>query len=100
LEERLALRQLRRAGQGGLVSKKSENFEATNCRSCGALIIWARTDKGRAMPVDAQMELNGNLALYKEGNVTRVKVVDSGYVGLRHRPHFATCPHADEWRKP
>jgi hypothetical protein len=46
-----------------------------DCRSCGAPIVWVRTVAGYRMPVNAAPgELDGE-------------------------SHFATCPHADAWRK-
>lgn len=42
-----------------------------NCRSCGSAIYWCRTKRGSRMPVDP------------EGT-----------------SHFATCPDADEHRRP
>ena len=43
--------------------------EWTECRSCHEKIVWVRTKRGRAMPVN------------EDGT-----------------SHFATCPDANEWR--
>jgi hypothetical protein len=70
------------------------------CRSCGAPIVWARTDSGKRMPVDADPSEDGTLVLEQAGAVLRAHVV--GTVpgeGSRHRAHFATCPDAESWRK-
>jgi hypothetical protein len=45
------------------------------CRSCRAPVVWIVTDKGKRMPVNADGE---------DG---------------RGESHFATCPHAADWRK-
>jgi hypothetical protein len=55
------------------------------CRSCGAEIIWIRSEKGRACICDAK-PVSGMTA---DGKVTRVWI-----------SHFATCPNAAAHRKP
>lgn len=49
----------------------------STCRSCGAQVVWEQTASGKKMPMD----------------------VEPGPDGKRVS-HFATCPQADEWRKP
>jgi hypothetical protein len=68
-----------------------------NCKSCGAEVIWALTSTGRPMPIDATPVEGGNLVLSLLDGKRVVSVVAAG-PGLRHRPHFATCPDADSWR--
>lgn len=60
-------------------------FETT-CRSCEKLIVWFTTPKGRKMPVDAET----------------TKPTDAAHqLDLsRHKSHFATCPAANEHRRP
>lgn len=41
------------------------------CRSCGAEIYWVKTDKGKSMPINADLK----------------------------KSHFATCPEHKQWRK-
>lgn len=46
----------------------------TKCKSCGAEIFWAKTNKGGNMPIEL--------------------------VGLAEwDSHYATCPQANKWRK-
>ena len=54
------------------------------CRSCGASIIWMRTKREKHIPVDA------------------ASVTDGTYLfdAKQHTSHFATCKHAEAWRKP
>lgn len=68
------------------------------CRSCGASIVWARTDSGRLMPVDREPSAQGRLVLRTEDGELHVRVAEENARGVRHRPHFATCPDADSWR--
>jgi len=67
------------------------------CRSCGALILWARTEAGRRIPLDAYPHPVGNLVL--DVRAGRVRVADLRTDDVRYLSHFATCPHASEHRK-
>jgi hypothetical protein len=67
------------------------------CRSCGAPIIWAITDRGKRLPLDAMPNPAGNVRL-TGGNAIVLKK-DDVYDGPRYMPHFATCKDADKWRK-
>jgi hypothetical protein len=70
------------------------------CRSCGAEILWAVTDSGKAMPVDREPVLGGKLALdWSGGGDPKVTVVSPSSYRYGHRAHFATCPDAMAWRK-
>lgn len=55
----------------------------TNCRSCGAQIIWMMTVNNRRMPVNADSAEPGE-TMYEHG---------------KHVSHFSTCPQGDRWRK-
>lgn len=66
------------------------------CKSCGALMFWARTEKDdKNIPVDAQQSLTGNITLLP-GGIARVGKPGSG----PFTSHFATCPNAGAHRKP
>jgi hypothetical protein len=72
------------------------------CRSCPAAILWATTEKGRSMPVDAEPDPDGNVEITYD-DAGRAHAVVHGQppmvtAGKLHMPHFATCPKADEWR--
>jgi hypothetical protein len=83
------------------------------CRSCGAPIQWAMTEKGKRMPVDLKPDERGNILLqHREGDVPlavylndieKQKLIDALDGRLqRHRlflSHFVTCKHAAGWRK-
>lgn len=50
------------------------------CRSCSAMIVWAKTAAGADIPLDV------------EGQIT--------VAGKRYgRTHFITCPHGRNWRR-
>jgi len=70
------------------------------CQSCGAHIVWAITEGGKKMPVDSEPDPDGNLLLWTQGQEWRTKVIQGEWDGPRYRPHFATCPDAQSWRRP
>lgn len=92
-----------------------EAYEGT-CRSCGAGVFWAETEKGKRMPVDREPAENGNIRLLvrtewpagtelEPGETKLVAVYDTQKETLlgdeepRFVSHFATCAQARSWRK-
>lgn len=68
------------------------------CRSCGAAILWATTEKGKAMPLDAEPAENGNINLV--GGVAKVVKPGEMLPGIPlYLSHFATCPNSVMHRK-
>jgi hypothetical protein len=69
------------------------------CRSCGAPILWALTDRGKRIPLD-ELPLAaippGSFVVSGTGDELRASTVAP--VPL-YRSHFATCPNADEHRR-
>lgn len=82
------------------------------CSACQAPILWAVTERGKAMPLNADPDPAGNVILTGE-----VRATDHGAAPLavvlgntselfgdpdttRYMPHFVTCPHAGRFRKP
>lgn len=51
----------------------------TKCKSCGKLITWLRTERGKQMPVDGATK-------------------DPVYNQQRHVSHWDTCPKAEDFR--
>lgn len=66
------------------------------CRSCEAPIFWARTAKGKAMPVNTKPDPNGKLVVRNE-ECRWAKPTDPA--GLRYTSHYATCTYPDRHRK-
>lgn len=62
------------------------------CRSCHAPIVWAETEAGKRIPLDEKPATVFQLQAVALGPPKAVPV-------RAHVSHFATCPHADEWRK-
>jgi len=58
--------------------------EVTQCRKCGKNIIFLPTTKGKLAPVDAET----------------VPITAEVFNPKAMLSHFASCPNADEFRKP
>ncbi len=82
---------------------------APRCSSCGAVIWWGFTSKGKRMPLDAQPAEDGNVVVDWPGGLLpspsaapHVRVLrkgeDAGDVP-RYRSHFVTCTAAERHRK-
>jgi hypothetical protein len=71
------------------------------CRACKAPIVWARTEHGRAMPLDPEPDSGGNIAIVDDVAVVLTRAVLERLTGERrlYRSHFATCPYRDEFRR-
>ena len=75
------------------------------CRSCGQQIEWIKTTKGKNMPVDSEYvdyeeADNGTILVTDGGNVITVNEHQNMPNVKGRISHFATCPQANEWRKP
>jgi hypothetical protein len=78
-------------------------YRTTSCRSCGAEIVWARTERDKRAPIDAEPNPLGDVVLiWHEGDrepLAIFGVPDEAFEEWqRHTSHFATCPDADHWR--
>lgn len=84
----------------------------SQCKSCGAPVLWVRTMKGKKMPLDPDLTLEGEMILVDlpDGSIaavhrSSVSEFDGllGAVELAAAPgrtsHFATCPNADQHRR-
>lgn len=101
------------------MTRAENTYRIVNCRSCSARVIWTVTNpelkSGHPMMVDADPHPNGNILLARDPSIehepgkpvpVRATVMRPGQIaGARadgnvlYRSHFATCPHADQWRK-
>lgn len=66
------------------------------CRSCGALIVWAKSAKtGKPMPLDHDRVTSGVRFQADAQGIARLRAgVEPG-----HASHFATCPDAARHRR-
>lgn len=76
----------------------------SRCRSCGAPIIWARTLRGKAIPLDAEPDhYGGNVILHQDGTATVVSGMGGWQQpsdGALHQSHFARCYDTIEKERP
>lgn len=63
-----------------------------SCAACERDIIWAWTEQGKRMPVDPKPTMRGTLE-QSRGKMQFVMVPI-------YESHFATCPQAEEFRRP
>ena len=66
------------------------------CRSCGVDVLWARSEKGRPMPLDRGVVHEGTRFNIGADGIAH-HVTDDDRPG--HLSHFATCNQSDSWRK-
>lgn len=76
------------------------------CRSCGAPMVWVRTEKQRRMPLDAEPVPPGTRGTFvlrdtlsPEGPLAIAAGSDELPGELYYTSHFATCPQAAEHRR-
>lgn len=62
------------------------------CEGCGAEMIWTITEAGRRMPLNAK-PVPGLVTLDDNGRAHGVKA-------KVYQSHYATCPKAEQFRKP
>lgn len=83
----------------------SDTEEGARCRSCNAAVVWAHTEKGKAMPLDPEPRPDGNIRMQTEAGeqiayYDKKSETESLFdTGPRYVSHFATCPESREWRK-
>ena len=76
------------------------------CRTCSAAIIWARTARGKRIPLDAEPYVGDDdrgLFVLREGDHRGgpLALAAWGLEGTEphYRSHFATCPDAATHRR-
>lgn len=73
------------------------DHDAVRCDWCHALILWTVTAAGRRLPVDAEPNEAGNVAIYRDAPGTlRSRAIAADRPGLDHlerrmMPHAASC---------
>jgi len=79
----------------------------SECRSCGAEVVWTLTSKGKRMPCDLLPVEGGDFFLFRVGDnidAVHAKSRDERASKAERRgqdrfaSHFATCPNAAQHR--
>lgn len=81
-------------GPGSLLNR----FHPRSCGSCGATIVFLKTTKAKAMPLDPEPVEGGNVRI-RDGIALVNSDPDLLDDGLRYQSHFASCPNADRHRR-
>lgn len=75
-------------------------MKTSPCRSCGELMIWCRTQKGKRNPMDAEPSDHGTFQLVEQDDPEGpLAVYNPNWSGEKHLSHFTTCAHADQHRR-
>ena len=83
-------------------------------KGCGAPILWVATVNGKMQPLDLDPNPDGNIRLidtYRQterGVLQKCRVIPKAELAgslfgddePRYMPHHATCPHAEQFRRP
>lgn len=75
------------------------------CRECQAPIVWAETESGKRMPLNAGPDPNGNVVAV--GHTGQTMIVKVGTIqeladapeGRVYQSHFATCSNPRRFRR-
>lgn len=69
------------------------------CKSCGAPIVWAKTENDKNMPLDAATVTEGQRYAYYNGASGQAYCVRVTGDEPGHASHFASCPKASAHRR-
>ena len=69
---------------------------ANTCKGCGRKILWARTDDGRAIPLDAVAPVYevATVESAERGDTLVARRATDSFVS-----HFVTCPNRQQFSK-
>ncbi len=73
-------------------------MERATCKSCGAQILWVRTARGLAVPLDAEPQADGIIDIH-QGLVIDVPTDMPQSGRPLYRSHFSSCPDAAKYRR-
>lgn len=78
---------------------------ASTCKRCGAPLVWKVTPKRKFIPCDEGLieyqadETSNDILINDKGEVIHCKLKFTGRPdGLARKPHWATCPYANEFK--
>ena len=79
----------------------------SKCKKCGKKIFFVTTSSGKPMPCDPEEVLywedprGRNRVVLPNGEVVACRLTgdEQKATGIGYIPHWATCTHADEFRK-
>lgn len=76
------------------------------CKACGAPIVWVQSPAGKFIPCDEgliaykQDEAGTDVLISDRGEYIKCRLHFDGWpTGMARRPHWATCPFADKFKR-
>jgi hypothetical protein len=73
------------------------------CRTCSMAIRWVKLPSGKLMPVDAEPDPRGTVAIHSDGVraavLTKEEREDLPPDTPLYLSHFVTCPQAEQHRR-
>lgn len=81
---------------------------AVDCKSCGAPMVWAISEKGKPIPCDVKPAEKGSLFLFRRPDKIEAIYYLSKHPSAvrarargqaKHLAHWATCPRAEQYRR-
>jgi hypothetical protein len=82
---------------------------SSHCKSCGAVIVWAKTQAKKSIPLELTTNETGPGRFYVSTNgtanpiredATSAAIRDTFEVEIIYQSHFASCPNAKQHRRP
>ena len=74
--------------------------ESGKCALCDATILWANSEAGHVLVVDAEPSPQGDIIIKDGvGHVTTGDLWEQFHGGTRYRQHAATCPRQKKGKK-
>lgn len=71
----------------------------SECKSCRAPILWAKTKAGKRIPLNAEPDPTGNVVIEDGVAVVLRRGDGPGPTVRRYTSHLANCGQAGLWRK-
>lgn len=76
------------------------------CKKCKAPLFWVQTPKRKWIPLDEglvpykQDDQGRDVVFSQDGEYIKCRLSFEGQpTGMARRPHWATCPHADDFKR-
>jgi hypothetical protein len=70
------------------------------CSACGAALLWTVGVNGKRQPLNAEPRPDGNIWISRDGRAHYRSLANPIPEGAdRYTSHFATCEHAEQFRR-
>lgn len=76
-------------GKAAAAAAEKASLNPSECKSCQAPILWSTSKNGKPMPLDGDPETRAIIS----------PATGRSHLVATYKPHWASCPHADQWKK-